>query len=134
MGKGRIENLKPWPPGVSGNPSGRPKRKPISDQYAKLADTVLPDEMRRKLKMKEGTTFGQAVALRIFMKAMTGNSPAARELREAVEGRAPQAIALTDTDGNDIPQKDRMAGADNLLERITVLLDAKDNEHPPEEG
>ncbi len=29
MGRGRIENLKPWKPGQSGNPKGRPKQKSI---------------------------------------------------------------------------------------------------------
>ena len=33
---GRIENLKPWPNGVSGNPGGRPKR----DLSAEIAQAV----------------------------------------------------------------------------------------------
>src|SRR5262245_28020630 len=31
-------NLKPWRRGVSGNPSGRPRRHPISEWYAAIAD------------------------------------------------------------------------------------------------
>jgi len=27
----RTKNLKPWPKGVSGNPGGRPKRKPVTE-------------------------------------------------------------------------------------------------------
>jgi len=43
---GRIENLKPWPKGVSGNPGGRPKR----DMAAEIAQAVFennPDAIYR---------------------------------------------------------------------------------------
>src|SRR5947209_16776029 len=33
---GRIENLKPWPKGISGNPGGRPKR----DVSAEIAQAI----------------------------------------------------------------------------------------------
>ncbi len=87
--------LPPWKPGQSGNPSGRPKRKPISDRYAILADMKMPDEMRRKLQMPEGSTFGDAVAFRIFMGALKGAPASAREIREAIEGKAAQRIDVT---------------------------------------
>ena len=32
----RLANLKPWQPGQSGNPSGRPKKKPITDLFEEL--------------------------------------------------------------------------------------------------
>jgi hypothetical protein len=30
------ENLRPWKPGQSGNPSGRPKKKPITEMYERI--------------------------------------------------------------------------------------------------
>lgn len=33
---GKPENLKPWKPGQSGNPSGRPKKKPITEMYERI--------------------------------------------------------------------------------------------------
>jgi hypothetical protein len=88
-GKGRIENLRsPWKPGESGNPSGRPKRVYISDIYAELLETPLPEEIRRKLKHSEGITFAEALALGVLEKALGGSLPAVREVREATEGKA----------------------------------------------
>ena len=34
--RGRPENLTPWRPGQSGNPGGRPKRKPITEALEKV--------------------------------------------------------------------------------------------------
>lgn len=31
-----VENLIPWKPGQSGNPSGRPKKKPITEMYERI--------------------------------------------------------------------------------------------------
>lgn len=98
-GRGRIENLKMWPKGVSGNPSGRPKKRPISDEYERIADCPLPDEIRKKLRMKKGTTFREALAVRTFYAAMRGQSAAAREIREAIEGKATQRLELTGAEG-----------------------------------
>lgn len=45
---GRIENLRPWPKGVSGNPGGRPKR----DLSAEIAQAVFennPDAIYRAM-------------------------------------------------------------------------------------
>lgn len=93
---GNPKNLMPpWKPGQSGNPGGRPRKKPISDRYMELAETVLPDDLRRKLKLPEKATYGDAVALRIFHTAIGGKHEAARELREAIEGRAPQALHVS---------------------------------------
>lgn len=87
-GKGRIENLRPpWKPGESGNPSGRPKRVYISEIYADLLVTPLPEEIRRKLKRSEGITFAEALALSVLENAVSGSLAAVREVREATEGK-----------------------------------------------
>jgi hypothetical protein len=77
-------------PGRSGNPSGRPKRRPISDRYADLAETPLPDDVRQALRLKKGAKYGDALALE--RSAIKGKVEAAREIREAIEGRATQRI------------------------------------------
>jgi hypothetical protein len=88
-GKGKLENLRPpWKPGESGNPSGRPRRRPLSDAYGQCAERRLPEKIRRRLGLPEGTTFADALTQALFLSAINGNVPAARELREATEGRA----------------------------------------------
>lgn len=91
-GKGRIENLKPWKPGESGNLSGRPRRRPISDRYAELAEVLLPEKDRIKHSLWKGATYGAALVLSVFKAALNGRTDAVREIREAIEGKAPQRI------------------------------------------
>jgi hypothetical protein len=88
-GRGNIKNLRPpWKPGESGNPSGRPKKRPMSDAYGEYAERLLPEKFRLELSLEEGATFAEAVTQGLFLSAMKGNVPAARELREGSEGKA----------------------------------------------
>jgi uncharacterized protein DUF5681 len=93
-GKGRIENLKPWKPGESGNLLGRPKRRPISDRYEDRAETPLPEKERIKRRLARGATYADALALGQFNAALNGRTDAAREIREAIEGKAQQRLEL----------------------------------------
>ena len=106
--KGNPQNLRPpWPKGVSGNPAGGPKRRPFSDRYAIMAEQPLPDDLRRKLHLDKGATWGDAVSYRLFVAAFKGQPTAARELREAVEGRAAQRIELTGAGGKPLNPADK---------------------------
>jgi hypothetical protein len=40
---GRIDNLRPWKPGQSGNPCGRPKRKWLTDAIEEMLQERLDD-------------------------------------------------------------------------------------------
>ncbi len=77
-------------PGQSGNPGGRPKKRPISDRYAELAELELPEEERIKYGLPEGATYGDALAIVRFNAALEGKPDAAREIREAIEGKTGQ--------------------------------------------
>ena len=81
-----TKGLIPWKPGQSGNPSGRPRTQPISDRYAHIAEEKLPENIRKKLKLGPGATYGDAIALRTFQVALEGDIAATREVREAIEG------------------------------------------------
>jgi hypothetical protein len=83
-----------WKSGQSGNPSGRPRMQPISDRYAHIAEEKLPENIRKKLKLGQGATYGDAIALRTFQAALEGDIAATREVREAIEGKA--AIRVTE--------------------------------------
>ena len=91
-----------WPKGVSGNPGGRPKKKPITERYEAQLEVELPESLRLKLKLKKGATYGDAVALQVIRQAILGKHEAAREVREAVEGRAPQQIHLSGENGGPV--------------------------------
>jgi hypothetical protein len=78
-----TKGLIPWKPGQSGNPSGRPRVQPISDRYAHIAEEKLPENIRKKLKLGPGATYGDAIALRTFQAALEGDIAATREVRDS---------------------------------------------------
>jgi len=92
-------NLKPYQfsKGQSGNPGGRPRRAPLTDLYRQLCDCPIPESLRTKLnrawkangfaKLPRGATFAEAVALRLVMKALSGDIRAIRELGDRTEGK-----------------------------------------------
>jgi hypothetical protein len=83
-------------PGVSGNPSGRPRSKPITDRYKEALEVLLPEDVRKKLLLGKGATMGDAIARKMAIRAVSGMKAveAAREMREAIEGKAPQALKI----------------------------------------
>jgi len=97
---GTPENLRaPWQKGQpSPNPSGKPRRLPISDTYERLAAELIPDSIRKLLErdgltLELGATFADALALRVWTSALSGDSGAAKEIREAIEGKTGQRVA-----------------------------------------
>jgi len=96
-GRGRIENLRPWKPGQSGNPSGRPKRLPVSDRYREQMEMALPPEVCAQAHLKPGSKFGDLLARGVIMRAATkGDAAAAKEVTDRIEGRAPLRLELED--------------------------------------
>ena len=92
--KGRADHLAAykWSKNMpSPNPSGRPKKKPITDRYREALEVELPDDIRIPLGLKKGATMADAVARRMAIRAISGRQAveAAREMREAIEGKAP---------------------------------------------
>jgi hypothetical protein len=72
-----------FPPGVSGNPGGRPRYATISRACREELDKV--DE-------KTGLTGAQLIARALVREAVRGNVWAARELREVTEGKRPRFV------------------------------------------
>ena len=72
-----------WKPGQSGNPTGRPKRKPLTDALlrvlAKLDDSELEELVREPVK-----------------RLAAGDIGAFKEIADRVEGKVPQALGGTD--------------------------------------
>ena len=74
----------------SPNPSGKPRRLPISDTYEHLAAEPILDSVRKLLQqdgltLEPGATCADALALRVWTSALSGDSGAAKEIREAIE-------------------------------------------------
>ncbi len=92
----------PWRKGqASPNPSGRPLRLPISDVYARLAAEPVTPSIRKILKrdgvpLPPKATLAEALATRMFLRAIAGDCGAAKEIREAIEGKPGQRIEPVD--------------------------------------
>ena len=111
-----------WKPGESGNPAGRPRKRPISDSYLAMTEQELPEELRDSLRLKKGATYRDAIALGQIRSAIKGKTEAAREIREAIEGKVTQRISLTDSEGDDLPAAGD--GAGEFAQRISELTNA----------
>ena len=91
ISKSKAEWLKPyhWPKGISGNPSGRP-RKPMTDAYADVAEQKYPGDPK-------GRTYAQLAAEGQFNAAIKGKTDAAREIADRLEGKAVQPVVADNT-------------------------------------
>src|ERR1700723_707403 len=78
--RGRVENLKPFKPGQSGNPGGRPKKRPITELY----ERILSDP-------KNIAAIEKAVLATLRKGNMT-MVLLLREITERVEGKVTQPI------------------------------------------
>lgn len=97
--RGRVQNLIPWQPGQSGNPGGRPRRKPITDAYKELLNA----------EDGKGNTGAQALAWSILRKALLGDVAAAKEITDRVEGTVRQAMDILFGELSDEQLKDFLA-------------------------
>ena len=88
---GNTRNLKPWPKGVSGNPGGRPKTKPLTEEIERL--------LEREAPKGKGRTWAAVIAEALLTKAGKGDVRAITELANRIEGRPFQAVGL-DLDTN----------------------------------
>ncbi len=76
---GNSQNLKPWPKGVSGNPGGRPKTKPLTEELQRLLEEEAPKG--------KGQTWATAIAKTLLAKARKGDVRAIAEVANRVEGK-----------------------------------------------
>src|SRR6478752_3234498 len=79
----RTAGLRPWKPGQSGNPGGRPKKKPVTDLYEQiLNDPEAVDELREAIRkaIRKGN---MAMVLQV------------KEMTDKVEGKVTQTIDAT---------------------------------------
>ena len=87
-----------------------------------MAEQPLPDDLRRKLHLDKGATWGDAVSYRLFVAAFKGQPTAARELREAVEGRAAQRIELTGAGGKPLNPSEKRQMVSYTPEQLAAIV------------
>ncbi len=79
---------RPFKPGQSGNPAGRPKSLTLSEAYRReLAKIDESDPLKR--------THAEVLAAKMIFKASKGDVAALKEIADRVEGKAKQTITLT---------------------------------------
>jgi len=83
---GKTENLKPWQPGQSGNPGGRPRTKLITSELERMLEQEAP--------AANGKTWAAVIAEALLKKARKGDVRAIAELANRVEGKARQTVDL----------------------------------------
>ena len=111
---GRVENLKPWKPGESGNPGGRPKTKPLTEELQRLLEQAAPKG--------KGRTWAAVIAEALLTKACKGDVRAIAELANRVEGRPFQAVGVDVEAGEDLAEalaRARKRAANMSEEEIT---------------
>lgn len=118
----RLANLKPFKPGQSGNPKGRPKTITLSEAYRReLAKVDEADPQKR--------TYAELLAERMREKAMQGDGAALvamlKEVGDRTEGKAKQTIVLT---------ADRREQLETSIQRILEQAASEGDEMTREEA
>lgn len=110
--KKSLENLRPpWKKGdPSPNPGGRPKKRPVTDEHFEVTMSEISEVLRKKVNkklgmnlLKKGITHAHAMALRQHVEAILfGVTQACKEIRESIEGKAPQRMEITGPERKEI--------------------------------
>ncbi len=106
-------NLKPWKPGQSGNPGGRPRKR--------LIDEALQD----LLASNDGEA-ARDVAAALVKRARKGDLRAIQLIAERTQGKPMRAIEISGSDGGAL-DIDHMTD-EQLEHRINALLTELNNE------
>ena len=112
--RGRVENLRPWKKGQSGNPSGRPKKTLITDALrARLAEVDPKDPL--------GRTHAEMIADRMIARAKLKNrgQQDAAEIADRTEGKPKHTV---DIDARSHAMSGNPISQQMLMERISELL------------
>jgi hypothetical protein len=96
----RTAGLRPWKPGESGNPKGRPRKRPLSDRYLEQLERMIPHRINASMRkagldIAIGATWGDAIAAAAVREAVSKNGTLARkDIREAIEGKSTQRFEI----------------------------------------
>ena len=84
------ENFRPYlfKPGQSGNPGGRPKRKPLTEELEKILQSTGRDPQQR--------TYARRLVESAVKRAIKKSDFALKEVWERTEGKVPQAVTGSD--------------------------------------
>jgi Family of unknown function (DUF5681) len=93
------ENFRPhlFKPGHSGNPGGRPKKKPLTEELEKILQSTGRDPQKR--------TYARRLMESAVKRAIKKSDFALKEVWERTEGKVPQAV----TGANDGPVQFQVA-------------------------
>lgn len=120
----QLANLRP-PFGPDNPPPkspGRPRKRPMSEAYDDWLREPVPGPQLASMKaqgvaVKAGMTNADIIALAMGKAAIGGNTLAAKEMREAVEGKAKQRIELTSPNDNGFVVRLQYAAPTKVLTR-----------------
>lgn len=114
-----LENLRPWKPGQSGNPAGRPKGvRYLSEALRDLVENgVLPKDASRALL--------DALAWSLIDSALAGDVAAWKELANRVDGPVAAMIEGPDGSAFGAPSPEALAAALARAEEIRKKRAAK---------
>jgi hypothetical protein len=105
-----LANLKPIKKGEVRNPQGINRKRPITDRYYERSESPLPESIRKRVNksigeeiLQPGATWAEANALRRFLSAIDPDGqPSSKEIREAIEGKAPQRLEISGPERKEI--------------------------------
>jgi hypothetical protein len=106
-----LSNLKPpFQAGEVHNPEGINKKWPITDEYFGTSREPLPEKLCKKINklageevLRVGATWAKGNSIRRFLDALdAGGQTSSREIRESIEGRAPERLEISGPERKEI--------------------------------
>jgi hypothetical protein len=70
-------------------------KRPNTAALIRVGESKLPERLRKQLGLRPGATWFDGMAGGMFRAAVSGDVAAAREIREAIEGKAPLQVELS---------------------------------------